>query len=79
MALFKGFPSANWLDWYPGQRIKLALFGKPPAQTEPYVSDMVGFNTRFSRFELEQIVYLGRRELTPNEQKFLDYVSNLDD
>ena len=74
MALFKGFPSANWLDWYPGQRIKAALFNKRPAQTEPFVSDVPGFNTRFSLFDLECKIRRGAT-LTKDEQTYWDYVN----
>lgn len=73
MALFKGFPRINWLDWYPGQRVKV----RPAAQTEPFLSDIPGFNTRFSRFELEQKEFFGK-ELTKEEAKYLTYVRSLE-
>ena len=73
MALFKGFPRINWLDWYPGQRVN----SRPPAQTEPFVSDCPGFNTRFSLFDLEQKEAFGK-ELTKDESKYLAYVRSLE-
>ena len=77
MALFKGNPVANWLDWYPGQRINQELAKRPPVQTYPYKSDAVGFNTRFSRYELECKEQFGR-PLTKDEEQFLCYVRALD-
>lgn len=69
MALFSGFPKLNWREWYPGTKVT----ARPPAQTDPYVSDVPGFNTRFSLEELRRKERTGSR-LTNEELQFLNYV-----
>lgn len=49
---------------------------RKPVQTEPYISDVAGFNTRFSLHDLECKEQRGV-ELTPDELKFLNYVRSL--
>lgn len=49
------------------------VISRKPVQTEPYNSDIPGYNTRFSLFELEQKVAFGRG-LTPAESKYYEYV-----
>ena len=46
---------------------------RKPVQTEPFESDLPGFNTRFSLFEIEQKLEFGRG-LTHEERKFYDHV-----
>ena len=74
MALFKGYPVADWWKRYVGQYNKQA---KPPVQTYPYASDCKGFNTRFSRFDIEQREKFGH-PLSKEEEQFLCYVRALD-
>jgi len=71
MATFIGHPISllKWLVRYPGDKVNQ----RPPVQTEPYKSDLPGFNTRFSLFDLENRAFWGH-ELTADEQQFLDYV-----
>ena len=73
MALFKGFPTLNWRRWYPGTIVK----EKKAVQDYPYKSDAVGFNTRFSRYDLEFREQFGQ-PLTKDEEQFLCYVRALD-
>ena len=73
MALFTGFPTLNWRRWYPGTLVK----ERAAVQTFPYKSDARGFNTRFSRFELEQKEQFNK-PLTKDEEQFLCYVRALD-
>lgn len=73
MAFFKGYPVTNWWQRYVGQFRKQS---KPAVQTEPYKSDMPGFNTRFSLFEIEQKIEFGV-ELTEDERKYYDYILSL--
>ncbi|WNL50987.1 hypothetical protein SCREM2_gp68 [Synechococcus phage S-CREM2] len=47
-----------------------------PVQTEPYNSDLPGFNTRFSLYDLECRVENGRG-LTPEERKYYNYIKGL--
>lgn len=72
MAFFKGFPTINWRSWYPGTLVTR----RPAAQTEPYKSDVPGFNTRFSLHDLETRDARGA-ELTRDERQFLDYIRSL--
>jgi hypothetical protein len=74
MAFFKGNPVADWWTRYTGQYNKQE---KPAVQTFPYKSDAVGFNTRFSRFDLEQREKFGQ-PLTADEEQFLCYVRALE-
>ena len=74
MAIFKGNPVANWWQRYVGQFNKQQKVAK---QTFPYNSDCPGFNTRYSRFEIEQKEKFGRT-LTLDEEQFLCYVRSLD-
>lgn len=74
MAFFKGYPVANWWQRYVGQFRKQE---KPPVQTEPFKSDMIGFNTRFSFFEIEQKLTFGR-PLTDDERQFYNYIKSFD-
>ena len=74
MALFKGFPNPFWRNSYPGTKV---LKEKPAVQSYPYKSDAVGFNTRFSRYELECKERWGK-PLTRDEEQFLCYVRAID-
>ena len=74
MPLFKGYPVSDWWSRYIGQFNKQE---KPPVQTFPYKSDVVGFNTRFSRYEIEQKEKF-QQPLTADEEQFLCYVRALD-
>ena len=70
MALFKGNPVINWWQRYVGQ---FNHQERTPAQTEPYKSDVVGFNTRFSYHELDRKFMLGK-QLTKDELQYYNYV-----
>ena len=61
---------------FSGRRDYTKVIKRVPVQTEPYESDCVGFNTRFSLHDLECKEQRGV-ELTPAERKFLDYVRSL--
>ena len=75
MAIFKGNPVADWWKRYVGQFNTQQA--KPPVQTYPYASDCKGFNTRFSRYDIEQREKFGR-PITKEEEQFLCYVRALD-
>lgn len=45
----------------------------PAKQLKPYKSDAVGFNTRFSLYDIECKVQWGK-PLTEDEQEFYDYI-----
>ena len=61
---------------FSGRRDYTQVPQRKPVQTQPYISDVLGFNTRFSLYELECKERWGS-ELTPDERKFLDYVRSL--
>ena len=61
---------------FSGRRDYTQVPQREPVQTEPYISDVPGFNTRFSLNDLETRERLGQ-ELDSEEQKFLDYVRSL--
>lgn len=61
---------------FSGRRDYTRVINRTPVQTEPYETDVAGFNTRFSFYELECKERRGR-ELTPAERKFLDHVRSL--
>ena len=61
---------------FSGRRDYTRVPQREPVQTEPYISDVTGFNTRFSLHDLECKEQRGA-ELTPDERKFLDYVRSL--
>ena len=61
---------------FSGRRDYTRVIKREPVQTEPYISDVPGFNTRFSLHDLECKEQWGK-ELTPAERKFLDHVRSL--
>ena len=75
MVFFQGFPTLNWMKWYPGTLIERNQ--RPAVQTFPYKSDIRGFNTRFSLYDLECKERQGV-DLTKDEEQFLCYVRSLD-
>ena len=74
MPFFKGYPVSDWWSLYIGQFNKQE---RPPVQTFPYKSDAKGFNTRFSRYEIEQKEKF-QKPLTADEEQFLCYVRALE-
>ena len=61
---------------FSGRRDYTRVPQREPVQTEPYISDVPGFNTRFSPSDLDSKEQRGV-ELTPDELKFLNYVRSL--
>lgn len=61
---------------FSGRRDYTKVIKRAPVQTEPFETDVAGFNTRFSRYDLECKEKWGW-ELTPAERKFLDHVRSL--
>ena len=62
---------------FSGRRDYTKVTKRAAVQSYPYKSDMVGFNTRFSLFELEQKEKFGT-PLTPEEDQYLSYIRSLD-
>ena len=62
---------------FSGRRDYTKVPQRKPVQNKPYISDVPGFNTRFSRYEIEQKEKF-QKPLTADEEQFLCYVRALE-